>query len=156
MFKNKYGCEINVWHALLALFYFGFFLGKKLGPALINQHNTTQAFYMLWSWYRWNKNIFIVVWPFFNSLAPRKFDNDYNFLFGNKHNSLIDATDWFLQYFPWYCSEMYATESQLWKSILVRKWLGAIRHQAITWAKIDPGLCRHMASQGRNELIQES
>ena len=27
-----------------------------------------------------------------------------------------------------------------------REWLGAISQQAITWANVDPDLCRHMAS----------
>ena len=27
-----------------------------------------------------------------------------------------------------------------------------MRQQAITWANVDPDLCRHMASQGHNEL----
>ena len=29
----------------------------------------------------------------------------------------------------------------------------AIRHQAITWANVDPDLCHHMASSSHNELI---
>ena len=33
-----------------------------------------------------------------------------------------------------------------------RWWLGAVRQQAITWANVDPYLCRHMASLGHNEL----
>ena len=33
-----------------------------------------------------------------------------------------------------------------------RWWLGAVRQQAITWANVDPGLCRQMASLGLNEL----
>ena len=33
-----------------------------------------------------------------------------------------------------------------------REWFSAIRQQAITWSNVDPGLCRHMASQGLNEL----
>ena len=33
-----------------------------------------------------------------------------------------------------------------------RKWLVAVRQQAITWANGDPDLCRHMASLGPNEL----
>ena len=33
-----------------------------------------------------------------------------------------------------------------------RKWLGAVRQQAITWANVDPDLCRHTASPGHNEL----
>ena len=28
-----------------------------------------------------------------------------------------------------------------------------VRQQAITWAKVDPDLCCHMASLGHNELI---
>ena len=38
------------------------------------------------------------------------------------------------------------------KSTLVQVWLGAVRQQAITWAIVDPDLCRHMASLGHNEL----
>ena len=34
-----------------------------------------------------------------------------------------------------------------------RQWLGAVRQQAITWANVDPDLCRHMVSVGHNELI---
>ena len=33
-----------------------------------------------------------------------------------------------------------------------RWWLGAVRQQAITWAHVDPDLCRQMASLGLNEL----
>ena len=33
-------------------------------------------------------------------------------------------------------------------------WFIAWRHQAITWANVDPDLCRHMASQGPNELTE--
>ena len=33
-----------------------------------------------------------------------------------------------------------------------RWWLGANRQQAITWANVDPDLCRQMASLGLNEL----
>ena len=32
------------------------------------------------------------------------------------------------------------------------QWLGAVRQQAITWANVDPDLCRQMASLGLNEL----
>ena len=32
------------------------------------------------------------------------------------------------------------------------KWLGAARQQAISCAKVDPDLCRHVASLGHNEL----
>ena len=37
-----------------------------------------------------------------------------------------------------------------------REWLGAIRQQAITWANVDPDLCRHMASLGPSELSSVS
>ena len=32
--------------------------------------------------------------------------------------------------------------------------LNAWRHQAITWAKVDPDLYRHMVSLGHNELTK--
>ena len=37
-----------------------------------------------------------------------------------------------------------------------RLWLGAVRQQAITWANVDLDLCRHMTSQGHNELIHKN
>ena len=41
-------------------------------------------------------------------------------------------------------------DSQHW----FRKWLGAVKQQAITWDNVDPDLCRHMVSLGHNELKQ--
>ena len=38
------------------------------------------------------------------------------------------------------------------KSILVQLILGAIRHETITWANVDPDLCCNMESLGHNEL----
>ena len=35
-----------------------------------------------------------------------------------------------------------------------RWWLGAVRQQVITWANVDPDLCRHMASLDPNELTK--
>ena len=35
------------------------------------------------------------------------------------------------------------------------KWLGPVRQQVITWANVEPDLCRHMASLGYNELIRQ-
>ena len=32
-------------------------------------------------------------------------------------------------------------------------WWSVNRQQAITWANVDPDLCRHMASLGHNELM---
>ena len=37
-----------------------------------------------------------------------------------------------------------------------RLWFGAIRHQTITWANVDPDLCCHMASLSHNELIKNT
>ena len=37
------------------------------------------------------------------------------------------------------------------KSILGQVMLGAVRQQAITWANVDPDLCRHMVSLGPND-----
>ena len=33
-----------------------------------------------------------------------------------------------------------------------RQWLGVVRQQAITWANVDPELCRHMVPLGHNEI----
>ena len=44
------------------------------------------------------------------------------------------------------CHGTYLKISQHW----FRQWLGAVRQQAITWANVDPDLCRHMASLGHN------
>ena len=53
--------------------------------------------------------------------------------------------------------KLYSTECQ-WTLLMVnqywfRYWLGAVRHQAITWANVDPDLCHHMSSLGHNELM---
>ena len=51
-------------------------------------------------------------------------------LSGERHrNSLVGSRHWF------------------------RYWLGVIRHQAITWANVDPNLCRHIPSLGHNEWV---
>ena len=36
----------------------------------------------------------------------------------------------------------------------LKKWLDAVRQQAITWANVDPHLCHHMALLSHNELNQ--
>ena len=41
----------------------------------------------------------------------------------------------------------------LWNKYSFIQWLGAVRQQAITWANVDPDLCRQIASLGLNELI---
>ena len=38
------------------------------------------------------------------------------------------------------------------KSSLVQVMAWCVRQQAITWANVDPDLCRHMASLGPSEL----
>ena len=37
-----------------------------------------------------------------------------------------------------------------------RWWLGAVRHQAITWANVDPEICRSISSLGHNELTHKN
>ena len=49
-------------------------------------------------------------------------------------------------------------EECLWTSLMITPhwfgiWLGAVRQQSITWANVDPDLCRHMPSLGHSELI---
>ena len=41
-----------------------------------------------------------------------------------------------------------------WMQQELTDWLGAIRQQAITWANVDPDLCRHVASLGQDELTE--
>ena len=38
------------------------------------------------------------------------------------------------------------------KSALVQIWLDAVRQEAITWANVEPDLCRHMASSGHTDF----
>ena len=47
------------------------------------------------------------------------------------------------------CQRTLPMISQHW----VRKWLGAVRQQAIDWISVDQDIQRHMASLGHNELI---
>ena len=52
---------------------------------------------------------------------------------------------------PWdKCHMSSLVFSQHWLTL----WLSNVRHQAITWANVDPDLCRHMASLSHNELIR--
>ena len=39
----------------------------------------------------------------------------------------------------------------MWRNL----WLGAVRQQAITWARVDQDRCDHMASLGHNELTRQ-
>ena len=52
-----------------------------------------------------------------------------------------------LRIMPWdECQGTSPMISQHW----FRLWLGTVRQQAITWANVDPDLCRHTASLGHN------
>ena len=46
------------------------------------------------------------------------------------------------------CHRASLMKSQLW----FRKWLGAVRQQAITWANFGPDICRHVASLVRQDF----
>ena len=35
-----------------------------------------------------------------------------------------------------------------------KKWLSAVKQQAITWTKVDQDPCRHMTSLGHNDVIK--
>ena len=41
------------------------------------------------------------------------------------------------------------------KSTMVQVMVGAVRQQPITWANVDPDLCRYMVSLGHNELMSQ-
>ena len=56
-------------------------------------------------------------------------------------NFQVKFSDWWPRYLSWNCSQI----SQHW--LLVTWW-----HQTITWAKVDPDICRRMASPGHNVL----
>ena len=47
------------------------------------------------------------------------------------------------------CHRTHIIKSRNW----LREWLSAIRQLAITWAIVDPDLCRHMASLGPDKSI---
>ena len=51
-------------------------------------------------------------------------------------------------------SHMKLPSDECHKTLLMisQQWLGAIGQQAITWANVDPDLCRQMASLGLNKL----
>ena len=48
--------------------------------------------------------------------------------------------------FPCYSSLALFETSLMINQHWFRCWFGAIKQQAITWAKIDPDICRHMAT----------
>ena len=54
-----------------------------------------------------------------------------------------------LEKFLWICSQPNADGLRWWQN------QHCSRQQAITWANIDPYLCRHMTSPGHNELIRQ-
>ena len=46
------------------------------------------------------------------------------------------------------CQRIPLMSSQNW----IRSWLDAVRHQAITWANVDPYMCHNMVSLGHSEF----
>ena len=79
-----------------------------------------------------------------NSLAPGRHGRNFKSIFSNS----LTAGALAVKLFSSKCHRTLLMTSQHW----VRKWLGAIRQQAITCANVDPDLCRHMVSLGHNEL----
>ena len=79
-----------------------------------------------------------------DSLAPGRGDSDFKSVI-SEHMLRIKFTSSCEIALRW----MPLMLSQHW----FRQWLGAIWHQAITWANIDWDLCHHMVSLCHNELI---
>ena len=91
----------------------------------------------------------VVLWQMlldrFNSLVPGKFEWNFRYLV-IPIISVIDG--WGIP-----CElalRWMSLDLTDYKSTLVQVMAGAVRQQAITWANIDPDLCRHMASLGPN------
>ena len=88
----------------------------------------------------------VLLW-FVNSLAPGK--SGFNFKSVIFHLVLLIGI--FRSYddnaLRWMSRDLSEDKSTL---VQVRAWCG--HQQAITWANVDPDLCRHMASLGHNEL----
>ena len=67
-------------------------------------------------------------------------------------NSLYKAVAWalYVTLFSRDCHRTSLMINQHW----FRRWLGAVRHQAITWTNVNSELCHHMTSLSRNEIIK--
>ena len=99
---------------------------------------------------KWNQSggLFQNKHTVFNSLAPEKLELNFRHVIF-KQILVIDG--WGISCkiaLIWMWLDF--TDDQ---STLVQVMAGAVRHQTITWANVDPDLCRHMASLGHNELI---
>ena len=89
---------------------------------------------------------FIIFYDLINSLAPGKFEWNFRYVIF-KQILVIDG--WDISYeivLIWMLLDF--TDNQL---TLVQV-MAAVRQQAITWAKVDPDLCRHMVPLGHNVL----
>ena len=84
-----------------------------------------------------------------NPLAPRKFCMKLSI-----SNGQANFSNGWPRYLMWNCPQVIVTEPQslMTSQHWFKQWLGAIRQKAITGTKVDPDLCRHMASLGHNEL----
>ena len=80
-----------------------------------------------------------ISWPqWFKSLAPGGCDSNFKSIIFIIQSSSLSG--------EWHRSSLM--RNQHW----FRKWLGAVRQQAIAWAIVDRDLCHHMASLGHNVL----
>ena len=82
-----------------------------------------------------------------NSLAPGRFDYSLklvNFKLISMINILSIFCEIAIRSVPQYLTDH--------SPHLFRKWLGAVRQQAITWTNVDLDPCRHMTSLGHKEL----
>ena len=81
-----------------------------------------------------------------NSSTLVRLDCNFNGVFPNNFQCL--------EHFMWDCSQVNVTEHLWWCQYWFGLWFGSVRQQAITWATVDPDLCRHMAWLGQDELTK--
>ena len=81
-----------------------------------------------------------------NSLAPGKFE--WNFRYVIFKRILVFMVEASLVKYECHWTSLMISQ------YCFRLWLGTVGQQAITWANVDPDLCRLMVSRGQNEFNQ--
>ena len=91
--------------------------------------------------------VFILGGTIVNSLAPGRYQLSLRRIIFNI-NLLIDGRGIFCKIVLRWMSLDLLMKSQHW----FRWWLGAVKHQAITWVNVDPELCHLTTSKGQSEI----
>ena len=91
--------------------------------------------------------VFILGGTIVNSLAPGRYQLSFRRIIF-EINLLINGRGIFCKIVLRWMSLDLLMKSQHW----FRWWLGAVRHQAITWVNVDPELCHLTTSKGQSEI----